>query len=109
MKKILFLLFSVISLCSCEEKFSNEQAKEAIKQYYNEASLAAGGGTFHIDTVEIISSEKQNDETWTVKARVTGTHENFSLAENQGPFPIDYENTYKIVKQDNIWKVTYIE
>lgn len=109
MKNFALFLFTLTTLSSCGQKLNNQQAEEAIMNYYIEASLAAGGGTYSISTVEISLSEKQNDETWLVKARVTGSHQNLALPENQGPFPVDNENTYTLQKEDKLWKVISIK
>ena len=106
--RFLFLCIIVL-LTSCEEKLNNEQAKEAIQEYYNDASLAAGGGTYTISSIEISSTEQQNDSTWNVKAKASGSHVNYSLPGQQHPKNFDYENEYTIEKQNKLWKVISIK
>ena len=109
MRNLFVLLPAFLLIISCEQKFSDEQAKEAIQQYYNEASLAAGGGTFTISSIEILSTQQLNDSTYTVKASVNGSHVNNSIAGEQIPEDFVYNNEYNISKQDKLWKVTFIK
>lgn len=107
--KLILSLLSIIVLSSCEEKLTNDQAKEAIQKHYDKASLADGSATYEISTIEIISSKKQKGDVWNVKARVKGTTANYSLPHTEGPEDFNYENSYTIERKDNIWQVTSIE
>lgn len=104
-----FYIFVLLLLTSCYDKLDSEQAKEAIQRYYSEASLSAGGGTFTINSIEILSNQQLNDSTYTVKAKVNGSHVNYSIAGEQNPEDFEYNNEYNIVKQEQLWKVISIQ
>jgi len=105
MKTHTLLLAFVLLIASCGPKLNAQDSRDAIMHYYSELSLADGSGTYTISSIEITSQEKQSDGKWLVKARVTGSFENASLPDNEGPKPFDYENEYTLEKQDKIWKV----
>lgn len=109
MKKNGLWIMAVLLLTNCGQKTNAQDAEKAIRHYYDEVSLADGGGTYSIDSVIIIWQHKQPDGIWLVKARITGSFENGSLPENEGPEAFDSENEYTLEQENKLWKVVSIK
>lgn len=104
MKNIL-IIFLLPVLVSCQTKPTEKDFERAILQHYNEMSLTIGGGEYSNVIVFIEKFSAAQDSLYVVAAKVKGTYQNGSIANDPGPRPFKHNLEFLIVRRDRTWVV----
>lgn len=97
----LFIFF----IQSCQSQPDSKSIKKCIEKHYNDISLADGSGTYEITDIKIVEVKKQKGKKiWEVKAVITGSYENGSLPNNDGPKEFEETRIFLFTKnKSSIW------
>lgn len=98
------LCLLVLFIQSCQSQPDDKAIKKCIEKHYNDISLADGSGTYDIADIKTVEVKKQKSKkTWEVKAIITGTYENGSLPNNDGPRDFEETRIFLFTKNNKIW------
>lgn len=90
---------------SCQSQPDTKSIKKCIEKHYSDISLADGSGTYDIADIKIVEVKKQKSKKiWEVKAIITGTYENGSLPNNDGPRDFGETQIFLFTKNNKIWE-----
>lgn len=89
--KISLVLGFVFFIQSCQSQPDTQSVEKCVKHYYAELSTQDGSGTYDISEVKVLEIKKKTKEkVWEVKVMISGTYQNWSLPNDEGPR--DYKN-----------------
>jgi hypothetical protein len=99
--KISLVLGLVFFMQSCQSQPDTQSVEKCVKHYYAELSTQDGSGTYDISEVKVLEIKKKTKEkVWEVKVIVSGTYQNGSLPNDEGPR--DYKNeTFFLFAKNN--------
>ncbi len=89
--KIGMVLTLLFLIQSCQSQPDTKSVNKCIRHHYAELSNQDGSGTYNISEIKILEVKKWKEKkVWQVKVIVSGTYQNGSLPNDEGPR--DYRN-----------------
>lgn len=86
---------------SCQSQPDTKSINRCIRHYYSELSNQDGSGTYDISEIKVLEVKKWKEKkVWKVKVIVSGTYQNGSLPDDEGPRDYKKETIFLFSKNN---------